>query len=101
MSFESQFLYDPRTLLCSLDVQPATWVVLSKSVTEDSRFREFAAPRAYVTFKGVLHGPGIVEEDDLSIPIVGSFANRIAFDRYGHHSIRRTRGEPAFKGSSS
>lgn len=90
VSFESQFLYDPRTPLCSLDVQPATWVVLSKSVTEDSRFREFTAPRAYVTFKGVLHGPGIVEEDDLSIPIVGSFANRIAFDRYGHLNAFRT-----------
>lgn len=90
-SLEYQYLYEPRTPLCSLDVQPVTWVDFADDVRYEPAFRKSGASRRYVTFRGVLHGPGIVEEDDLSLPLIGSYANRTAFDRYGHMGGFRTK----------
>ena len=86
---EQQVLYDPRTPLCDLDVQPATWVEFDQGAM-DPAFAALPGSRFYVTFRGWLQGPGVVEEDDSRLPVIGSFANRVAFDRYGHLNAFRT-----------
>lgn len=91
VSFEHAFLSEPRTPLCSLDVQPVTWVTFSEDFGAPDVLRELSEGRWYVTFRGVLFGPGLVETDDRSIPVVGAFANRTAFDRYGHLNSFRTK----------
>lgn len=87
---EQQILYDPRTPVCEFDVQPETWVEFAPGALDADTVTR-PGDRFYVTFRGRLQGPGLVEEDDPRIPVIGSYANRTAFDRYGHLGSFRTR----------
>jgi TonB family protein len=96
---EHQIFYDPDELTCRFDVQPVTWVEFAATAGQSDAFaREINAAddsarvrRAYVTFTGELHGPGLVAPDDPSLPTMVAFANRTKSRRYGHSSGFRTK----------
>lgn len=102
VSIESAVLYDPDQPACPENVQPATWIKFSlensripkdellRVLKESSGEDEFVS-RAYVRFRGVLHGPGRVGPDDPAVETLVAFANRTShYERYGHASAFRT-----------
>jgi TonB family protein len=96
--YEHNIFYDPNTPVCIADVQPETWVQFASGVTNVDLTRLFERAegswetrRAYVTFSGEIHGPGIVAPDDTSFPGVAALANRARNRRYGHMGGHRTK----------
>lgn len=66
---EYQLLYDPRHLLCPLDVAPYTEVTLETSAPDKYLHKLLVEDhRAYVTVRGILWAPPTVKGDDPSIP---------------------------------
>lgn len=98
VSAEMSMLYDPGQQFCEFDVQPSTWIefapdVLAQSpdLYQDLR-RLTEAPKAVlVTFEGELWGPKAVGEDDPTAPVMIAYANRVAYQRYGHSNAFRTK----------
>ncbi len=93
LGFETNTLYDPESLSCPLDVQPTTEVEVSYRIPGTRRLEETAKRsegRAYVTLRGVLWGPGRVNEDDMSDPLLVSYSRR-APARYGNLAYSRTK----------
>jgi hypothetical protein len=92
VSAETQVLYDPAERLCVADVQPVTWVELPDTLKLDTELERLLAQdgRAWVTMKGTLCGPRPIGPDDLMLPPMVAYANRIARRRYGHLSMFRT-----------
>ncbi len=92
-SYEQQVFFDPTTPSCAIDVQPVTWLEFSPSFKADDRFDQYISNdhRVQGTFTGVLWGPGEVQSDDPSAPMMIAYANRVANRRYGHMNAFRTR----------
>jgi TonB family protein len=92
VSSERQVLNDPTQPSCEEDVQPSTWVefaagaentaLLTKLLQEDHR--------AYVTFEGILAGPGALAPDTPKLPDKWSASDRMRGTRYGHQNAFRT-----------
>lgn len=93
VSHEFSFLYDPQSPLCPWDVQPSTSVEFSSAAKRPDRLEEIlrADRRAHVVFNGRLLGPAPPSADDLTLPVMLSYANRIAGRRYGHMGAFRTK----------
>lgn len=92
VDYEYAAFFDPDTPNCNLNVQPATWVELSPMVVANAELNALLekSRRALVTFKGQLHGPGVVLPDDPSIPFAAALARRMP-KRYGHLNAYRTK----------
>jgi hypothetical protein len=90
---EYQRLYDPEEPVCEMDVEPLTWVEFAESARGQEELGEILRQdhRAYVTFRGVLWGPGKVGDDDRSLPVMVAYAERISGRRYGRFGAHRTR----------
>lgn len=91
LGFEQQVFFDPDEPLCSLDIQPSTWVELP-AVQEQGKLDALLKQtgRASVTLRGVILGPPLLGPDDVSISPPLSYANRVAGRRFGHLGAFRT-----------
>ncbi len=93
VSPESRAFFNPADPTCEGRVQPATWVEFAtagESNAELGRLLE-SSQRAWVTFEGILEGPGLVAPDDPSVPFAAALSARKANRRYGHMNLFRTR----------
>ncbi len=92
-SFENSIFYEPEHRDCAFDVQPVTPVDFSTRIENDSGFQGLVKRdhRATVTFEGVLEGSRPAKPDDLSLPVMLAYMNRIIGCRYGHMDAFRTR----------
>jgi len=96
--YEDSALFDPNEVRCQEDVQPEVWIEFAPGVRTAalSKLMETSGAlgvrrRAYVTFTGILYGPGAIGPDDRSFPSIAAFANRTANRRYGHLSGYRVK----------
>jgi hypothetical protein len=93
VGYETSVFFQREHPQCVLDVEPSTWVEFLPNVVDSVPGFERLIERegwAQVTFAGTLEGPRKVGPDDPSLPVMGSYANRIAHRRYGHMNAFRT-----------
>ena len=90
---EMTVLYDPNSPRCPMDVQPSTVVEIPLNRPGLQPFTKFLHEKGEVkaTVEGLLYGPGPLGDDDLSLPTVVAYINRIADRRYGHRGNFRTK----------
>jgi Gram-negative bacterial TonB protein C-terminal len=77
--FEDSAFYDPTAWPCEWDVQPASHLEFSSTIPNLSSLNTIieADGRAYLALRGTLWGPTPARSDDLSLPAVVAFMNRL------------------------